>query len=1013
MKTQNPCDPAVIAEFLNSPDYRIEDSAFIEHLGRCESCQRMLEEKAADGATWEHLITTIKPKEYDEAGTADFSAATFLGEAPTQPIVVQDVLNTLTPSEHPEHLGRLGNYEITGVVGVGGMGVVLKGVDASLERVVAIKVMAPRLANNELARQRFAREAKAAAAVHHPNVIPIHSVCSDGKLPFFVMTYVRGESLQKRLDREGPLSLVEVLRIGSQIAAGLSAAHGQGLVHRDIKPENILLEEGVERVTLTDFGLARAVDDNSVTQQGTIAGTPQYMSPEQARGEKLDQQTDLFSLGSVLYSMCVGRPPYQAESSYAVMRMITEQSPSPLRQLTPATPEWLAQIIRKLMHREKGSRVHTANEAQAMLEGCLNYLQQPSVLHLPPAVQNLQVDPTIESSDTTGPAKNSKKRYRWGLALTSVLMLCIAGFAFTPIRGMLAGMFEEKPAFLSVGGGALQNSDGWSILSGSSYFENDQPAVMFGIHEMPDSNRALTYAIVFRHSATEQSDVASSATSGLTFDGAVAKGNGGVTVNGIGFQSSLDMEVSNQVDKAELRIGGTKYDLLQGNIFFIDLTDRLVPVRQMAIAPIEKLPDPTDLSGNTNLVLQFVNSFVDDLAAKDTDVAEFLETCRDPKLATPKVLFSVEPSVGMGSEIPPKWTATSKSARIELLQLRISESDLLAQFKESHPQVLMVRKRIKHLEKMIPEIPEDERYFPAASRELNDLMELRFRESELYHSGRSLTAELRRLQGDIQELRNQIAEIDSEIKLQQKLSGKWQVFDYWLPQEHPDPSEDEMTFEFRGDKMIFSSTVNGEEKATFKLTDTKPYPQIDYSSGGVLYRGIFDLRGDTLQIVASRHARPTNMRMGDDVASRVSNMFIMKRVREAANVDEPGEQDRYLAEQITFRGIIQNADRGIDIWFSTTPESLWYCPGVNIVTYEQGYELIFPRWNALDSSRVDVKAEKSGGDRTVKRIRIRQSAIPGFEYGGNAQSNAGFRILVRDKNGKLLDIEEQIRNESP
>ena len=322
------------------------------------------------------------------------------------------------------------------------MGVVLKGIDASLDRVVAIKVMAPRLANNELARQRFAREAKAAAAVHHPNVIPIHSVYSDNKLPFFVMTYVRGESLQKRLDREGSLPLVEVLRIGSQIAAGLSAAHGQGLVHRDIKPENVLMEEGVERVTITDFGLARAVDDNTVTQQGTIAGTPQYMSPEQARGEKLDQQTDLFSLGSVLYAMCAGRPPYQAESSYAVMRKIIDQSPTPLRQLSPSTPEWLGQVVRKLMHRNKESRVQTASEIQTMLEGCLNYIQQPSVLHLPAEVQNLRIDPTPEAARDLGTPSARRKTPKALLLFASALMLCIAGLFFTPLRGMLAGMFR-------------------------------------------------------------------------------------------------------------------------------------------------------------------------------------------------------------------------------------------------------------------------------------------------------------------------------------------------------------------------------------------------------------------------------------------------------------------------------------------------------------------------------------------------------------------------------------------
>src|SRR5439155_13924679 len=132
-----------------------------------------------------------------------------------------------------------------------------------------------------------------------------------------VMEYISGISLQERLDRQGPLELKEILRIGIQIAAGLAAAHAQGLIHRDIKPANILLENGVERVKLTDFGLARAADDASLTQSGVVAGTPHYMAPEQARGEAVDHRADLFSLGSVVYAMCTGRPPFRAGGAVA------------------------------------------------------------------------------------------------------------------------------------------------------------------------------------------------------------------------------------------------------------------------------------------------------------------------------------------------------------------------------------------------------------------------------------------------------------------------------------------------------------------------------------------------------------------------------------------------------------------------------------------------------------------------------------------------------------------------
>src|SRR5262249_28357095 len=159
------------------------------------------------------------------------------------------------------------------------------------------------------ARRRFTREAQAAAAVTHEHVVTIHGVEEAHDPPYIVMQYVSGLSLQERLDRDGPLELKEILRIGSQAPRGLAAAHAQGVIHRDIKPANILLENGIERVKITDFGLARTLDDASLTQSGVIAGTPQYMAPEQANGEAIDHRADLFSLGSVVYALCTGRPP--------------------------------------------------------------------------------------------------------------------------------------------------------------------------------------------------------------------------------------------------------------------------------------------------------------------------------------------------------------------------------------------------------------------------------------------------------------------------------------------------------------------------------------------------------------------------------------------------------------------------------------------------------------------------------------------------------------------------------
>src|SRR5437588_12164602 len=141
-----------------------------------------------------------------------------------------------------------------------------------------------------------------------------------------------------------------------QVAAGLAAAHAQGLVHRDIKPANILLESGVERVKITDFGLARAANDASVTQSGFLAGTPQYMAPEQARGEAVDHRADLFSLGSVLYAMCTGRPPFRAATTLAVLRHVSESEPTPVRELNPHIPEWLVNLMTQLLTKGPAKR---------------------------------------------------------------------------------------------------------------------------------------------------------------------------------------------------------------------------------------------------------------------------------------------------------------------------------------------------------------------------------------------------------------------------------------------------------------------------------------------------------------------------------------------------------------------------------------------------------------------------------------------------------------------------------
>ncbi|MCA9214331.1 MAG: protein kinase [Planctomycetales bacterium] len=341
------------------------------HLSGCERCRRFLDD-ADMQPQWRDQIRPVLLNRLDRDSRLDGDP----GEA-------TDFLGLLGPTDDPRMLGRIGMYEVSGLIGRGGMGIVFKAFDPSLDRFVAIKMLAPHLATSAAARQRFVREGKAAAAVVDDHVLPVYGVDEWKGIPYLVLQYSRGLSLQQRINNQGPLEVVEVLRIGLQIARGLAAAHAQGLVHRDVKPSNILLCDSVERAVLTDFGLARAVDDASMTRTGVVAGTPQYMSPEQARAESIDQRSDLFSLGSVMYAMCTGHAPFRAETSLGVLRLISDRTARPIQEINPAVPSWVCELVDKLMTKDPDKRIATAGEVADILEGCLAHVQQPKVYEVP------------------------------------------------------------------------------------------------------------------------------------------------------------------------------------------------------------------------------------------------------------------------------------------------------------------------------------------------------------------------------------------------------------------------------------------------------------------------------------------------------------------------------------------------------------------------------------------------------------------------------------------------------
>ncbi|MFL5240690.1 MAG: SUMF1/EgtB/PvdO family nonheme iron enzyme [Gemmataceae bacterium] len=412
-KTSQCPDASRLIQLLDRELPDAEQAALTSHLDACEVCQKTVEDIASGGKSWAEvagylrqekpganvepglkrvlqepngqpsLTQTLSTQEHEEADPVSPRNTIDTEVEPGQGPV--EALAFLTPSPDPKHLGRLDNYAILEVVGQGGMGIVLKAFDEQLHRIVAVKVLAPQLATSASARRRFIREAQAAAAVCHDHVVTIHAV-NAGTVPYLVMQLVAGYSLQDKLEKSGALGLKEILRIGLQTAEGLAAAHKQGLVHRDIKPANILLENGVERVKITDFGLARAVDDASLTQSGVVAGTPQYMSPEQAQGESVDHRSDLFSLGSVLYAMCTGRPPFRASGTMAVLKRVCEETPRPIREINREIPDWLCAIVAKLQAKNPADRFQSAKEVADLLSQHLAHLQQPRLVPAPAAV---------------------------------------------------------------------------------------------------------------------------------------------------------------------------------------------------------------------------------------------------------------------------------------------------------------------------------------------------------------------------------------------------------------------------------------------------------------------------------------------------------------------------------------------------------------------------------------------------------------------------------------------------
>jgi eukaryotic-like serine/threonine-protein kinase len=261
------------------------------------------------------------------------------------------------------HLG--GEYQVVRELGRGGMGVIFLARDIALHRLVAIKVLRQEYAHSEQHRERFRREARAAARLTHPNVVAVHSYGESPDLVYLVMRYVHGESLGARLRREGRIKPEPARRLLAELALVLEYAHREGIVHRDLKPENILLEHGTDRPLLTDFGVALICSaDPSPDEVRRAFGTPQYMSPEQAAGEvDLDGRSDIYSLGVLAYAMLTGDVPFDGPSFGAIAAQHTAAPHEPIADAAPHVPRDLAEVVEWCLEKERTARWRPSNSS--------------------------------------------------------------------------------------------------------------------------------------------------------------------------------------------------------------------------------------------------------------------------------------------------------------------------------------------------------------------------------------------------------------------------------------------------------------------------------------------------------------------------------------------------------------------------------------------------------------------------------------------------------------------------
>jgi serine/threonine protein kinase/formylglycine-generating enzyme required for sulfatase activity len=481
-------DTQTLRQFLAGEASDSADAFLEQHLLECPRCVQHLGKLKTDSA----LLKALRKPAPAEAPAGEvgplvrrlcqlpglllvsLSTVTPAGKGDSPTSTAAEQRACLAPAQAADEIGRLGPYRVLKVLGAGGMGVVFQAEDPGLKRLVAVKALLPALAAKDQARQRFLREARAVAALKHPNIVTVYRVEQEGDVPYLVMELLEGETLEERLKREGQLPLTEAVRIARETAEGLTAAHARGLIHRDIKPANLWLERKDEggrmkdekprsstsgssfllppssfpTVKILDFGLARPTEDGiRLTQSGLILGTLAYMAPEQARCETLDSRCDLFSLGCVLYRCCTGKLPFARSHPLGLLAALMLEEAAPPAQQNPAVPAELNTLILQLLAKEPARRPASAQRVVQTLQ-----LIERSLSREPGIVED-RGSRIEDRKPAPRPPRSAIRVPRWLAAAMGALTALVAGGAYLALlasRPPAGETHRERPPVVAV-----------------------------------------------------------------------------------------------------------------------------------------------------------------------------------------------------------------------------------------------------------------------------------------------------------------------------------------------------------------------------------------------------------------------------------------------------------------------------------------------------------------------------------------------------------------------------------